>query len=107
METIRNIANEINLPFFNKDDGGKLYRGDKVIWSIVLLLVLASLLVVYSSTGSLAYKHNKGNTEFYLFKQLAFIIGGVLIIYFAHRVNYTVYSRIALWFYLLSIPLLL
>ncbi len=107
METIRNIANEINLPFFNKDDGGKLYRGDKVIWSIVLLLVLTSLLVVYSSTGSLAYKHNKGNTEFYLFKQLAFIIGGVLIIYFAHRVNYTVYSRIALWVYLLSIPLLL
>ncbi len=107
METIRNIANEINLPFFNKDDGGKLYRGDKVIWSIVLLLVLASLLVVYSSTGSLAYRHNKGNTEFYLFKQLAFIVGGVLIIYFAHRVNYTVYSRIALWFYLLSIPLLL
>ena len=107
METIRNIANEINLPFFNEKDGGKLYRGDKVIWSIVLLLVLASLLVVYSSTGSLAYRHNKGNTEFYLFKQLAFIIGGVLIIYFAHRVNYTVYSRIALWFYLLSIPLLL
>ena len=107
METIRNIANEINLPFFTKDDDGKLYRGDKVIWSIVLLLVLASLLVVYSSTGSLAYRHNKGNTEFYLFKQLAFIIGGVLIIYFAHRVNYTVYSRIALWFYLLSIPLLL
>jgi len=107
LETIRNIANEINLPFFTKDDDGKLYRGDKVIWSIVLLLVLASLLVVYSSTGSLAYRHNKGNTEFYLFKQLAFIIGGVLIIYFAHRVNYTVYSRIALWFYLLSIPLLL
>ena len=107
METIRNIANEINLPFFSKEDGGKFYRGDKVIWSIVLLLVLASLLVVYSSTGSLAYKHNKGNTEFYLFKQMAFIVGGVLIIVIAHKVNYTFYSRIALWFYLLSIPLLL
>jgi len=107
METIRNIANEINLPFFTTKDGGKLYRGDKVIWSIVLLLVLASLLVVYSSTGSLAYKHNKGNTEFYLFKQMAFIIGGVLIIYFAHRINYTIYSKVALWLYLVSMPLLL
>ena len=106
METIRNIANEINLPFFTTKDGGKLYRGDKVIWSIVLLLVLASLLVVYSSTGSLAYKHNKG-TEFYLFKQMAFIIGGVLIIYFAHRINYTIYSKVALWLYLVSMPLLL
>jgi len=107
METIRNIANEINFPFFNQKDGSKLYKGDKVIWSIVLLLVLASLLVVYSSTGSLAYKHNKGNTEFYLFKQMAFIIGGVLIIYFAHRINYAIYSRVALWLYLISIPLLL
>lgn len=107
METIRNIANEINFPFFNEKEGGRLYRGDKVIWGIVLLLVLASLLVVYSSTGSLAYKHNKGNTEFYLFKQLAFIIGGVLIIYFAHRINYAIYSKVALWLYLISIPLLL
>ena len=31
-------------------------RGDKVIWALVLLLVLVSLLVVYSATGSLAYK---------------------------------------------------
>jgi cell division protein FtsW len=84
-----------------------IYRGDKVIWSIVLLLVLTSLLVVYSSTGSLAYKHNQGNTEFYLFKQLLFILGGVIIIYFAHRINYVVYSRVALWLYLISIPLLL
>lgn len=107
METIRNIANEISIPFLKEKIGDRLYRGDKVIWSIVLLLVLTSLLVVYSSTGSLAYKHNKGNTEFYLFKQLAFIIGGVLIIYFAHRINYAIYSKVALWLYLFSIPLLL
>ncbi|RYE14696.1 MAG: hypothetical protein EOP45_19305, partial [Sphingobacteriaceae bacterium] len=83
-----------------------IYRGDKTIWSIVFLLVLTSLLVVYSSTGSLAYKHNQ-DTEFYLFKQLAFILSGVIIIYFAHRINYTIYSRVALWLYLVSIPLLL
>lgn len=108
METIKTIANEIQFPFFsNQNEKLKLYRGDKVIWSIVLMLVLISLLAVYSSTGSLAYKHNKGNTEYYLFKQLAFIIGGVLIIYFAHRINYTIYSRVALWLYIISVPLLL
>ena len=53
-------------------------KGDKVIWAMVLLLVLISLLVVYSATGSLAYKMFKGNTEVYLFKQVAFIIGGLL-----------------------------
>jgi cell division protein FtsW len=82
-------------------------RGDKVIWALVLLLVLISLLVVYSATGSLAYKMYKGNTEIYLFKQVAFIALGMLVIYFAHRVNYTIYSRVATILFLLSIPLLI
>lgn len=82
-------------------------KGDRVIWAVVLLLVLVSLLVVYSATGSLAYKMYKGNTEVYLFKQIAFIAIGFCVIYFAHRVNYTIYSRVAKVLFLLSIPLLL
>ena len=89
--------------------GGSLVRktkGDRVIWAIVIILTLVSLLVVYSSTGSLAYKYSK-STESYLFKQFAFIILGVIIIYFAHRVNYTIYSRVALIMFLIAIPLLI
>jgi cell division protein FtsW len=81
-------------------------RGDKVIWAIVILLTMMSLLVVYSSTGTLAYKLSK-STESYLFKQVVFIGIGVALIYFAHLVNYTVYSRIAIFLFLASIPLLL
>jgi len=69
-------------------------RGDKVIWAIVVLLTMVSLLAVYSSTGTLAYKLSR-STESYLFKQIMFIAVGVVIIYFAHLVNYTVYSRVA------------
>ncbi|MEO7769061.1 MAG: FtsW/RodA/SpoVE family cell cycle protein [Ferruginibacter sp.] len=89
--------------------GGNLVsktKGDRVIWAIVIILTLMSLLVVYSSTGSLAYKYSK-STESYLFKQFTFIILGVIIIYFAHRVNYTIYSRVALILFLISIPLLI
>lgn len=82
-------------------------KGDKVIWALVFLLVLISLLVVYSATGSLAYKMYKGNTEVYLFKQIAFIAIGFCVIYFAHRVNYTIYSKVAKILFLFSIPLLL
>jgi cell division protein FtsW len=82
-------------------------KGDKVIWALVVLLALISMLVVYSATGSLAYKNYKGNTEIYLFKQVAFIILGIGIIYFAHRVNYVIYSKIAQLLFLLSIPLLI
>jgi cell division protein FtsW len=81
-------------------------KGDKVIWALVVVLALISMLVVYSATGSLAYKNYKGNTEIYLFKQIAFIVLGIGLIYFAHRVNYTIYSRLALILFLLSIPLL-
>ncbi|MBC7688276.1 MAG: FtsW/RodA/SpoVE family cell cycle protein [Aquabacterium sp.] len=89
--------------------GGNLVRktkGDRVIWAIVVILTLVSLLVVYSSTGSLAYKYSK-STESYLFKQFAFIILGVILIYFAHRVNYTIYSRVALILFFIAIPLLI
>ncbi|MFM9910023.1 MAG: FtsW/RodA/SpoVE family cell cycle protein, partial [Chitinophagaceae bacterium] len=86
---------------------GSKTKGDKVIWALVVILALASLLVVYSSTGLLAYKFNKGNTEVYLFKQIAFIMVGMSIIYFSHRVNYTVYSRAARILFILSIPLLI
>lgn len=82
-------------------------KGDKVIWALTVFLVLVSLLAVYSATGSLAYKNYKGNTEIYLFKQVAFIFVGLMVIYFAHRVNYTFYSGIAKIIYLLTIPLLI
>ena len=81
-------------------------KGDRVIWAIVVILTLLSLLAVYSSTGTLAYKMSK-STESYLFKQFAFITIGVLIIYFAHRVNYTLYSRLSLILFIVSIPLLM
>ncbi|MBN9379808.1 MAG: FtsW/RodA/SpoVE family cell cycle protein [Chitinophagaceae bacterium] len=85
---------------------GSRTKGDKVIWTAVVLLAVVSLLVVYSSTGLLAYKMYKGNTEIYLFKQFAFILVGVMVIYFAHQVNYTVYSKVARILFLISIPLL-
>src|SRR3982751_4864792 len=86
---------------------GQKTQGDKVIWAMVLLLALVSMLVVYSSTGLLAYRLNKGNTELYLFKQIAFIGIGIAVIYFSHRVNYTLYSRAARLLFFLSIPLLI
>lgn len=85
---------------------GQRTKGDKVIWAVVVLLALASLLVVYSSTGTLAYRMSK-STESYLFKQVAFIALGMAVIYFAHRVNYVIYSKVSLILFLIVIPLLI
>jgi len=101
-----NIKSIFNPSFSNVGDNlVRKTKGDKVIWAIVIILTIASLLLVYSSTGSLAYRMSK-STESYLFKQFAFIMLGLLIIYFAHRINYTIYSRVALVLFLISIPLL-
>ncbi|MEO6682069.1 MAG: putative peptidoglycan glycosyltransferase FtsW [Ginsengibacter sp.] len=81
-------------------------KGDKVIWSIVILLTMVSILVIYSSIGSLAYKSNR-STESYLFRQIGYVLLGVGFIYFAHRVNYTIYSRVATILFIISIPLLI
>src|SRR3954466_4870087 len=97
------------MPSVEALGGGIIRRtsGDKYIWGIVILLAITSLLVVYSATGSLAYKMYKGNTEIYLFKQFAFISIGVILIHFAHRINYTLYSRLALYLFLAAIPLMI
>ena len=81
-------------------------KGDKVIWAIVILLTMMSILVIYSSIGSLAYKSDK-STESYLLKQVGFVLLGVGFIYFAHRVNYTIYSKVASILFIISIPLLI
>lgn len=107
--------NEVNDKLFSQFSavsgaGSHLFsktKGDRFIWGTVIMLSITSLLVVYSATGSLAYKSNHGNTEIYLFKQISFIVIGLLLIYFLHRVNYTLYSRASLILYMISIPLLI
>ncbi|MEO8583697.1 MAG: FtsW/RodA/SpoVE family cell cycle protein [Flavitalea sp.] len=96
----------VTIPRNHFRELGQRTKGDKVIWAAVVLLALVSLLVVYSSTGLLAYRYNKGNTEIYLLKQVMFITVGVAIIYFAHRVNYTLYSKWSRILFLIAVPLL-
>ena len=81
-------------------------KGDRIIWIVVLILLIISLLSVYSSTGSLAYQHREGDTFFYLFRQLKFIILGLVIIFFVHLVPYRVFSRVSVVALYVAVPLL-
>lgn len=90
-----------------KDWAYRNLKGDPMIWFIVLILSLFSILVVYSATGSLAYKMMDGNTEYYLVKHAVLVGVSFLAIWVAHRIDYRYYSklsRLVLW---LSVPLLL
>jgi len=81
-------------------------RGDKYLWLIVIGLSLYSILAVYSSTGTLAYKYQSGNTEYYLIKHLLLLVFGLGLMYLASLANYKIYSRIAQLAMYLSVPLL-
>ncbi|MCF8284812.1 MAG: FtsW/RodA/SpoVE family cell cycle protein [Sphingobacteriales bacterium] len=82
-------------------------KGDIWIWLVVAFLSLISLLAVYSSTGTLAYKFQSGNTEYYLFKHLSLMIVGLVLMWLAHLLDYRYYSRISQILIFISIPLLL
>ncbi|MDP4289470.1 MAG: FtsW/RodA/SpoVE family cell cycle protein [Bacteroidota bacterium] len=82
-------------------------RGDKVIWIVVLFLSIFSMLAVYSSTGTLAYRFQHGNTEYYILKHLFILFLGFALMYACHRIKYTYYARIAEVFYWGSVGLLI
>jgi cell division protein FtsW len=82
-------------------------KGDPILWAIVLLFSFISIAVVYSATGTLAYKKMNGNTEAFLFKHTSLIIMGLGCMWLAHRIDYRHYSRLSLYALLISVPLLL
>jgi cell division protein FtsW len=84
----------------------KYFQGDKVIWTIIILLAFFSLAAVYSSTGLLAYKERGGHTEYYLIKHASFILGGIFIIWLVSKLPYRHFARFALGAFILVIPLL-
>jgi len=84
----------------------KYFKGDPVIWAVVFLLSVFSLLAVYSSTGSLAYKYQGGNTSYYILKHATILAMGILIIYITHLIPYKYFSRISQLLIVVSIILL-
>ena len=90
--------------------GTRIYaelRGDRTIWAIIAVLSIFSILIVYSSTGTLAYREMSGNTEALLVKHFMIVAGGLFLTYVAHLMHYMRYSKIAPYLLMLSVPLLL
>jgi len=84
----------------------KYFKGDGIIWGVVISLSLISMLAVYSSTGTLAYKYQGGNTAYYILKHFSFMLVGLVAIYITHLIPYKYYSRLAQLFLIIAIPLL-
>ena len=84
----------------------KYFKGERVIWIVLMFLSLLSLLIVYSATGALAYRVHGGNTMHYLIRQVFFIGAGLGVIllmvnvlpvkFYSIAANYLLYGSILL-----------
>ncbi len=84
----------------------KNLQGDPVIWAVVFALSVISILVVYSSIGTLAFKRAV-SPEIVLVKHTFMVFLGLAAMWGTHKVDYRYYSklsRLALW---ISVPLLI
>lgn len=81
-------------------------KGDRWIWLIIILLSLISVMAVYSSTGTLAYKKGVGVEKLLLTKHVIFVLVGIAMIYFAHLLDYRYYAGISKVLMVVTIPLL-
>ena len=74
----------------------RMFGGDRVLWVIITVLMVISLLVVYSSTAKMAYMPNSdSSTTAFLRKQLFLLAGCVIVIFFGHRFNSSFYRAIS------------
>lgn len=85
----------------------KIFRGDKTIWVVFLLLSIISLVEVYSSIGLFAYSQLGGGWPTGLFlKHLFIVIATWVVVALASHVNYRYFSRFALMGFWISVVLL-
>jgi cell division protein FtsW len=57
----------------------ELLKGDKVLWSVIMLISFFSVFPVYSASSNLEYIVNNGTTTTHLMKHLFFVIFGLAI----------------------------
>ena len=84
----------------------KIFRGDKVIWIVALLLGIISLIVVYSASSALVVRNFGGNTGRLLLKHAGTLLIGFAMMFIAYKIDYRRFAKFA-WFLLVPCMALL
>lgn len=77
--------------------------GDPALWVVLAGLAAVSLLVIYSSTASMAYRLLDGDTLHFVGKQAAILIASFAIVVSVHLINYQWYAKLATIGYVISL----
>ena len=86
--------------------GGRIFEGDRTLWIIYAVLIVISILVVYSSTAKMAYDvTSRLTTTESLRQQIMYVLVMSLpLIFIAHKINYNFYrytTRFGYWLFII------
>lgn len=70
----------------------KIFKGDKIIWSVFIALCIVSLIEVFSATSTIVYRQQ--NHWGPILRHATFLLGGVGVILFMHNVPYKYFSSL-------------
>ena len=85
----------------------KTFKGDRVIWGLVVLFMFYSLLAVYSSSVGVAFVKYGGNTTYFLRTQFIMLVLSLIIIVVIHYLPYRIYFSMAGLFLICAVGLLI
>ena len=74
------------------DFGRKVFKGDKVIWTVFIILCVISLIEIFSATSTIVYRQQ--NQWGPILRHAMFLIGGVGVILFIHNIPYRFFSSL-------------
>ena len=85
----------------------EFFKGDKVLWAVIILISLFSIFPVYSASTNLQYIVNTGTTTSHLVKHTLFVISGLVIMKFVGAVKYEYIGKLSSILLVITIFLLL
>jgi len=85
----------------------KTFKGDRIIWGLVVIFMIYSLLAVYSSSVGVAFMKYGGNTTYFLRTQFLMLALSLVIIVVIHYLPYRIYFSLAGLFLIISAGLLI
>lgn len=76
-----------------------IFEGDRTLWIIYAVLIVISILVVYSSTAKMAYDISSSltTTESLRMQIMLIMVVSLPMIFIAHKINYTFYQKVTKW----------
>lgn len=87
-------------------DARSIFEGDRTLWIIYAVLIIVSILVVYSSTAKMAYNPSSHLTTTESLRQqiMYVLVMSLPLIYIAHKIPYNFYryiTRIGYWTFII------